>query len=85
MNTDSNIIGPINLGNPNEIQILELAEIILDLTNSKSKLTFEKLPLDDPIIRQPDISKAADNLGWKPKIDLKTGLLKTIEFFSSII
>jgi dTDP-glucose 4,6-dehydratase len=72
---------PVNIGNPNEVTILELAEKILDVTDSKSEIEFKALPQDDPRVRQPDISKAEKELHWKPEIDLETGLYKTIENF----
>lgn len=74
--------GPVNLGNPNEMTIKDLAVLVIELTNSKSKLKYEKLPKDDPTRRKPDISIAERELSWKPKVDLKTGLLATIKDFS---
>lgn len=74
-------IGPINLGNPNEITILEIAKIIIKLTESKSKLVYNELPSDDPKIRNPDITKAIEYLQWKPNILLESGLHKTIDYF----
>lgn len=76
---DSSVQGPINLGNPAEFTMLELATIVLELTNSSSKITFLPLPQDDPKQRCPDISKAIEKLAWTPKIDLKQGLTRTIE------
>ena len=73
--------GPINLGSPHEITILELAKKIIYLTNSKSKITFKLLPQDDPKQRQPNIGKAQKYLNWSPEIDLEKGLIKTIEYF----
>ena len=84
MNTPQEIIGPINLGNPGEFTIKKLAEKIITLTKSKSKLVFRKLPEDDPVRRRPDISKAEKFLSWHPAIDLDSGLQKTISYFSSI-
>jgi UDP-glucuronate decarboxylase len=81
MKTDDSVIGPVNLGNPKEFTILELAEKVLELTGSKSKLVFKPLPEDDPTQRQPDITKAKQLLSWEPKIELNEGLLKTIEYF----
>ncbi|MBI4127243.1 SDR family oxidoreductase [Candidatus Peregrinibacteria bacterium] len=78
----ANFSGPVNLGNPKETTILELAQMIVDLTGSKSELVFKPLPQDDPRIRQPDISKARAELGFDPKVDLETGLKKTIEYFA---
>ena len=74
-------IGPVNLGNPNEITVLELAEKIISLSKSKSKIIFEKLPQDDPKRRKPDISLAKEKLEWEPKILLEDGLIETIDFF----
>jgi UDP-glucuronate decarboxylase len=78
-------IGPVNIGNPNEFTMLELANEILELTKSKSKITFENLPADDPTQRQPSIKLAKEKLGWHPSIQLKAGLKKTIQYFSSQI
>ena len=85
MNTEKGFTGPVNLGNPFEFSILELAEIIIDLTNSKSKLIFNDLPQDDPKQRQPDITLAKEKLNWEPKIQLKEGLPKTIKYFDEIL
>jgi len=85
MNTPKGTTGPLNLGSPNEITIIELAETILSLTCSKSKLVYKELPLDDPIRRKPDITVAKNVLGWKPKTDLEEGLQKTIEYFENIL
>jgi UDP-glucuronate decarboxylase len=76
--------GPINLGNPTEFTVKELAEAVLKLTNSKSKLIFKSLPEDDPKQRQPDISKAKALLGWVPNIQLEVGLKRTIDYFASM-
>ena len=78
---NSKEIGPKNLGNPKEFTILETAKLIKKLTGSKSKFIFEKLPLDDPTRRQPDISKAMALLSWTPKIEFEEGLIKTIKWF----
>ncbi|MBD3261554.1 MAG: NAD-dependent epimerase/dehydratase family protein [Candidatus Altiarchaeales archaeon] len=72
---------PLNIGNPVEKTILELAEIIIELTDSESKIGYEKLPEDDPKTRCPDISLAEETLGWRPKTDLREGLVKTIDYF----
>jgi len=86
MNSDDSVIGPINIGNPGEFTMLELAENILKLTNSSSKLTFHPLPEDDPMQRQPDISLAKKMLdNWEPKIKLNEGLKHTINYFKEII
>ncbi len=78
-------VGPINLGNPNEFTMLELAEKVILKTGSKSKLKFEALPQDDPKQRQPDISKAKERLGWQPKVSLDEGLGLTIDYFRSVV
>ena len=84
MNTDDTVTGPINLGNPGEFTIKQLAETIIDLTGAKSKLTHKPLPQDDPRQRQPDISLARETLQWGPSIELAAGLKKTIEYFEGI-
>jgi len=81
MNTDNNFIGPINIGNPNEFTIKELALKIIDLVQSKSKITFHDLPSDDPKQRCPDITLAKTVLNWEPKISLEDGLKETIAYF----
>ena len=83
MNSDNNFVSPINLGNPNEITINELASIIKKYTNSNSKIVYEELPKDDPKRRKPNISKANKILNWKPALDLDKGLIKTIEYFKN--
>ena len=83
MNTGDDVTGPINLGNPGEFTIRELAEQVIALTGSKSSLTFLPLPQDDPRQRQPDITKAENVLGWRPTIALKNGLVRTIEYFDA--
>ena len=86
MQTPDNVIGPFNIGNPNEFTILELAERIIKLTKSNSKLIFKPLPQDDPTQRQPDITKARQFLNnWEPTIQLEEGLIKTIDYFKRII
>lgn len=81
METGDDFIGPINLGNPHEFSMLELAEKVIKLTESKSKLVFKPLPHDDPKQRQPDITLAKEKLGWKPTIELEEGLQYIIEYF----
>ncbi len=76
---------PTNIGNPNEYTITQLAETIVDLTGSKSTITYKPLPPDDPKVRQPDITKARTRLGWEPRVELREGLQKTIEWFESRI
>lgn len=85
MNSREEFTGPVNVGNPNEFTILELAEKIIAMVGSKSKLIFKPLPADDPTQRQPDISLAKKELGWEPGIMLDEGLVKTIDYFKSII
>lgn len=85
MNLKSNFTGPLNLGNPYEINIFKIAKKIKKLTNSKSKIIFLNLPVDDPIKRKPDISLAKKKLKWKPKISLEIGIKKTIKYFKSRI
>ena len=84
MKTSSEVTGPINIGNPNEFSILQLANKVIELTNSKSKITFKTLPKDDPSQRKPDITIAKNQLDWKPHVQLEEGLLKTIEYFRKI-
>jgi len=85
MRTPDNFIGPVNIGNPVEFTMLELAEMVIKLTNSKSKITYLPLPNDDPKQRQPDISLAKEKLeNWQPKIPLEEGLKKTIEYFKNL-
>ena len=86
MSTSDEITGPVNLGNPAEYTMVELAESIKKLTGSKSEIIFMSLPKDDPMQRQPDISLAKEFLnGWEPKIDLVDGLTKTIEYFDNLL
>jgi len=80
--TQSNIHEPVNIGSPNELKIIDLAKMIINLTNSKSRVIYNSLPKDDPKLRQPDIAKAKKLLKWKPKIDLKQGLEETIKWFA---
>ena len=83
MATDDDFIGPINIGNPNEFTILELAEHVIRLTKSKSKIIFNDLPGDDPQRRKPDITLAKEKLNWSPDIKLEEGLIKVINYFKS--
>lgn len=85
MATPDHFTGPVNVGNPNEFTILELAEKVIQLTGSKSKLIYQPLPSDDPMMRQPDITIAKRALDWSPKTQLDEGLLETVKFFESII
>jgi dTDP-glucose 4,6-dehydratase len=82
---DSDQIGPINIGNPGEFTMLELAELVLDLTGSASEIVHEPLPEDDPTQRQPDITKARELLGWEPEVELREGLERTIEHFARLV
>jgi len=82
MKTPDDFIGPVNVGNPFEFSILELAQLVIELTKSKSKIVFQPLPSDDPMQRKPDIDLAKSTLGWEPKIQLREGLIKTIEYFN---
>jgi UDP-glucuronate decarboxylase len=85
MDSDTGFVGPVNLGNPGEFTILELAEKVIALTNSKSTIEFKPLPQDDPTQRQPDISLAKETLNWEPGISLDEGLPKTIQYFRSLL
>ncbi len=86
MNSSNDFAGPVNIGNPNEFTMLELAQQVLELTNSKSKLVYRPLPQDDPTQRQPDISLAKEKLnGWEPKIQLREGLTKTVNYFDNYL
>lgn len=85
MDTPDDVTGPVNLGNPKEFTIKELAEKVIEMTNSKSELIYKDLPSDDPKQRQPDISRAKELLDWEPKIQLDQGLQKTIEHFAEIL
>jgi len=80
-----NFTGPVNIGNPNEFTIRDLADIIIKLTNSKSKIVYKPLPSDDPVQRQPDISLARQLLNWEPRIQLNEGLISTIEYFERLL
>jgi dTDP-glucose 4,6-dehydratase len=77
--TESGVHEPVNIGNPNEMTLLEMAKAVIELTESRSEIVFEALPVDDPKVRQPDISRAKDLLGWEPEVALREGLTKTIE------
>ncbi|MCI5122854.1 MAG: NAD-dependent epimerase/dehydratase family protein, partial [Candidatus Electrothrix sp. AUS4] len=85
METGDNFTGPVNLGNPGEFTILELAEHVLEMTGSKSEIKCNPLPADDPKQRKPDISLAGKELEWKPKVNLKEGLVKTIQYFDNYL
>ncbi|RKX36633.1 MAG: SDR family NAD-dependent epimerase/dehydratase [Verrucomicrobia bacterium] len=85
MATGDDVTGPINLGNPGEFTMIELAENVIELTGSKSKLVFEPLPADDPKQRKPDITLAREKLGWEPTVPLREGLKMTIEYFAGLL
>ena len=85
MDSNDNITGPINLGNPNEFSMMELANLVIEYTNSKSNIIFYPLPEDDPKQRQPFIQSAKKELKWEPKVELKDGLKKTIEYFKKVL
>lgn len=85
MNNPQKFIGPVNLGNPSERTILEFANLIIEMTNSNSKIVYKPLPSDDPIQRKPDITLAKQELDWEPRVDIKEGLQKTIEYFDKKI
>ena len=85
MDSPTGITGPINLGNPGEFTMIELANLVIELTGSKSKLTFETLPPDDPKQRRPDITLAREKLDWEPKISLREGLIKAIPYFERVL
>ena len=85
METPDEVTGPVNLGNPNEFSIRQLAETVIELTGSSSKLVMRPLPEDDPKQRQPDITKAQALLGWQPRVELREGLTKTIRYFEDLL
>ena len=85
MSSEKKVTGPINLGNPVEFKIIELAQMIIKLTNSKSKIINKGLPIDDPVRRKPDISKAKKYLNWEPRVDVIDGLKETIDYFKKQI
>jgi UDP-glucuronate decarboxylase len=85
MNTMDDVTGPINLGNPQEISVRTLAELVLRLTGSRSSLVFRPLPSDDPTQRCPDITRAHQVLGWQPRVELINGLQQTIDYFRTLV
>ena len=85
MNTPKGFTGPVNLGNPVEFTILELADMVIEMTGSKSELVKKPLPQDDPVMRKPDITIAKEKLGWEPKTPLREGLKKTIDYFEDLL
>jgi dTDP-glucose 4,6-dehydratase len=82
---ESDLHEPVNIGNPAEMSLLELAELILELTGSESEIIFEALPVDDPQVRQPDITRARELLGWEPEVDIRDGLARTIEHYRTVL
>ena len=85
MNTADDVTGPVNLGKPGEFKILELAEKIIDLTNSRSEIIFKPIPVDGPMQRKPDITLAREILEWEPEVVLEGGLKKTIAYFEELL
>jgi len=85
MGTDDSVTGPINTGNPGEFSMLELAQAVIELTGTKSKLVHKPLPQDDPKQRQPDITLAKTHLDWEPKVALRDGLVPTIAYFEGLV
>jgi UDP-glucuronate decarboxylase len=85
MDAPDELTGPVNIGNPDEFTIIQLAETVLELTGSKSPLVKESLPIDDPKQRQPDITIAREKLGWEPTVQLKSGLVRTVAFFEKLL
>jgi UDP-glucuronate decarboxylase len=84
MAASDDFTGPVNLGNPNEFSILELAERVIALTGSTARIVYQPLPEDDPLQRQPNITLAKEQLGWEPKIQLEEGLKRTIDYFKNM-
>ena len=85
MNSEDEFTGPVNIGNPGEFTMLELAEKVIEFTGSKSKIIFQPLPQDDPKKRRPDITLAKSKLDWEPKVKLDEGLRKTIDYFKTTL
>jgi UDP-glucuronate decarboxylase len=85
MKTSKEVVGPLNIGNPEELNMLELAEKIIKMTSSRSKIIFLPLPVDDPLQRKPEILLAQKYLNWSPKIGIEEGLIKTIDYFNKTL
>ena len=85
METGPEVVGPVNLGNPGEFTIRQLAELVVELSGSRSRLVYEPLPVDDPRQRRPDIELAERLLNWRPTVPLREGLLKTIAYFERLL
>ena len=82
---ESDVHDPVNIGNPNEMSLLEMAELVVELTDSRAEVVFEPLPVDDPQVRQPDITRAKQLLGWEPEVGLREGLMQTIEQYTKAL
>jgi dTDP-glucose 4,6-dehydratase len=82
---ESDVHDPVNIGNPNEMSLLEMAELVVELTESRAEVVFEPLPVDDPQVRQPDITRAKELLGWEPEVGLREGLIQTIEQYTTVL
>jgi len=82
---ESGVHEPVNLGNPGEMALLEMAQLVVELAASRSEIVFEALPVDDPQVRQPDITRARDLLGWEPEVDIRDGLARTIEHYTTLL
>ena len=85
LNEATDVHDPVNIGNPNEMSLLEMAELVVELTGSSAEVVFEPLPEDDPQVRQPDITRARQLLGWEPEVGLREGLVETIEQYAKSI
>jgi UDP-glucuronate decarboxylase len=85
MNSSDDFYGPVNIGNPSEFTILELAQKVIKLTGSNSRIIFQPLPADDPTQRKPDVTLAGNKLKWSPRIDLEQGLIQTIQYFHDVL
>jgi dTDP-glucose 4,6-dehydratase len=81
---ESDVHDPVNIGNPNEMTLLEMAELVVELTEARSEIVFEPLPVDDPQVRQPDITRARELLGWEPEVSLREGLAHTVEHYTKV-
>jgi dTDP-glucose 4,6-dehydratase len=81
---ESDVHDPVNIGNPNEMTLLEMAELVVELTEARTEIVFEPLPVDDPQVRQPDITRARELLGWEPEVSLREGLAHTVEHYTKV-
>jgi dTDP-glucose 4,6-dehydratase len=82
---ESDVHEPVNLGNPDEMSLMDMAELVRELTGSRSEIVFEALPIDDPQVRQPDITRGRQLLGWEPEIDIREGLRRTIDHYTRVL